>query len=155
MDHCDVDYSGRIDADEFVNALLYEFDLTVTSEEYSWIGGAVCETCGEYEINGDGKGLNLTETTWCLENRGIGIWNGIKEWAAYKKNGYNVTVWNTILANADTNSDGEWSAAEARDALFNYFNFTVTINPGMNNTFDRELNESCSAYDGDSSGALN
>ena len=72
----------------------------------------------------------------------MGIWNGAKEWAADKRNGYDRTVWHTILANADTNSDGEWSAAEARAALASYFNCTV-LTQVMNDTIDAKLNETC------------
>lgn len=142
MDHCDADYSGRIDAREFANALLYEFDLTATEEEYNWILMSLSEACGEYETNRDGLGLNVTEMASCGVARGMGIWNGAKEWAADKRNGYDRTVWHTILANADTNSDGEWSAAEARAALASYFNCTV-LTQVMNDTIDGKLNETC------------
>ena len=37
MNQADVDYNGQLTANEFADALLYEFDINADADEYAWM----------------------------------------------------------------------------------------------------------------------
>lgn len=145
IDEADTDYDGKIKAEEFADALLMEFDIQPTTEEYNWIIQSLIDACGEYDAAGDG--LDLAELTTCGENRGQGIWNGAKEWAMEKKNGYDQTVWVTILNGADTNSDGQITAAEGVAAIASYWNVTNKLSTNVTTKLEADIAGVCGSYD--------
>ena len=152
IQNTDTNYDNEVSAEEFAEALFLGFDIAPTAEDREWVIYSLQQACNQYNTN-NSAGLDATQMATCLQNKGADIWQGAKEWAAEKLNPtYDAAIWDTILTNADANTDGQVTVQEAVNAMKTHFSIVLTAE--QETEIINELTQAGAPYDADQSGGF-